>query len=310
MKRLNTLLPLLALLLAALACNLPFLPKTETPPPILTEEINDTEPPLVETTEAVETEEPTEVLTEEPTEEITEVLYTCPAGLNPALAFTVEFCHPAAISTTFTHTLIPENPSTADMPPWTINPDMIEITLMGYPVMNQYHDPQVFIYPIADFLALYPDVGTTITNLQTLLATQPSEPTSIPFLPIYNAAQMMHAKVEYLSFRNGSGVRFITQYGQAALPINNLSAFYAFVGLTDDGLYLISATLPVNHPLFEPDGMTEPPEGWAVFVENYQTYIADMESNLSLQPPETFTPDISILDAMMSSFLIPADAVP
>jgi hypothetical protein len=68
-------------------------------------------------------------------------------------------------------------------------------------------------------------------------------------------------------------VRFITQYSQAALPVSNDSAFYAFIGITDDGAYLVSATLPVTHPLFVADGMTEPAEGWAAFVENYEAYI-------------------------------------
>jgi hypothetical protein len=226
------------------------------------------------------------------------------------MASTVEFCLPSALASGYSPLTIPENPSTPDMPPWTINPDMIEITLTGYPVTNQYHEPKVFIYPITDFIALYPDVAIIINNLQSLLTTQPPEPTSIPFLPIYNAAQMMHAKVEYLTFRNGNGVRFITQYGQAAMPINNPSAIYAFIGLTDDGQYVISATFPVNHPLFEADGMTEPPEGWAAFSENYETYISTMESNLLLQPPETFTPNISLADTLMTSFLIPLDAVP
>jgi hypothetical protein len=56
--------------------------------------------------------------------------------------------------------------------------------------------------------------------------------------------------------------------------------------------------------------MTEPTEGWAAFSENYETYIETMESNLALQPPVTFTPDISLMDTLMSSFLIPIDAVP
>lgn len=301
MKKYLPLLAILALILAGAACDLPWEPTPETPVSPATEETDVTEPPVVETTEVI--------VTEEPTEE-TEPPFVCPANTVQSLAFTVEFCLPTAVAGGYNPVMIPENPSTPDMPPWTINPDMIEISLGGYPVVNQYHEPQVFIYPINDFIALNPDVATKVSTLQTLLATQPAAPNQIPFLPIFNAAQMMRAKVEYLTFRSGSGVRFITQYGQAALPINNLSAIYAFVGLTDDGQYLISATLPVNHPLFDADGMTEPPEGWATFSENYSTYIDTMESNLLLQPPVTFTPDISLLDTMMSSFLIPIDAVP
>lgn len=301
MKKYFSLLAVLVLVLAAAACDLPWESTPETPVPPTVEETIVTEPPIVETTEVV--------VTEEPTVE-TELPYSCPADTVQAFAFTVEFCLPTAVAGAYNPVMVPEDPSTPDMPPWTINPDMIEISLGGYPVVNQYHEPQVFIYPINDYIALDPNIATRVSSLQTLLTTQPAEPDAIPFLPTYNAAQMMRAKVEYLTFRSGSGVRFITQYGQAALPINNLSAIYAFVGLTDDGLYLISATMPVTHPLFDADGMTEPPEGWAAFSENYTTYIDTMESNLLLQPPVTFTPDISLLDTMMSSFMIPMDAVP
>ncbi len=301
MKKYLPLLAVVVLILAGAACDLPWEPSPETPVPPTAEETAVTEPPVVETTESVVTEEPTEV---------TEAPFACPVDTIQSLAFTVEFCLPTAVAGGFSPVMVPENPSNPDMPPWTINPDMIEISLGGYPVVNQYHEPQVFIYPINDYIALDSNIATTLSSLQTLLATQPAEPDAIPFLPIYNAAQMMRAKVEYLTFRNGSGVRFITQYGQAAIPINNLSTLYAFVGLTDDNQYLISATMPVTHPLFDADGMTEPPEGWAVFSENYTTYVDTMESNLLLQPPATFTPDISLLDTMMSSFLIPIDAVP
>jgi hypothetical protein len=35
-----------------------------------------------------------------------------------------------------------------------------------------------------------------------------------------------------------------------------------------------------------------------------------METALSIQPPESFTPNIQLLDEMMASFLIPTAAIP
>jgi hypothetical protein len=311
MKHLHGMTTLLILMFIVTACNFPGLPTPEVP--TATEEI--TQPPVVETTESIETEPPitetTEVVeTEAPTEEVTQPPYTCPPDFIQASAFTAEFCYPASAAIGYNAIIIPEEPFSTDLPFWAIHPEMIEISLMGYPVIGQYQQPQVFIYPIADYIALAPEIATITTNLETLLTDQPADPPSIPFLPVYNAAQMMQAQTTYLNFRNGSGVRFITQYGQAALPINNLSAIYAFVGLTDDGQYVISATFPVTHPLFADDDMTEPPEGWAAFSNNYETYTATMEADLALQSPASFTPDLSILDEMMSSFLVPVDVIP
>jgi len=94
------------------------------------------------------------------------------------------------------------------------------------------------------------------------------------------------------------------------VPISNDSAVYAFMGLTDDGEYLISATFPVAHPLFYPDMLTEPPEGWMAFAENLDSYLSFMESELPEQPLESFTPNLQLLDEMMRSFAVPPNAIP
>lgn len=296
MKRLNLMLVIGALLLAALACSLPGQNTTETPEPDV---------PTDAPTEAI-TEEVTEAPTEAPTEEV----YTCAPGMLPGYAFTVEFCYPSAYATGFNQALIAEVVPDPNLAPWDFNPDMIELNFNGYPVPNDYHTPTIWIYPVADYIALEPNTQTTITNLQTLLANQDPNPTSIPFLPKFNAAQMMQAQVSYLTFRNGQGVRFVTQYGQAVMPINNVSAFYAFSGLTEDGQYFISATFPITHPNFAVDNMIEPAEGWEVFSNNYETYITNLETTLAGQPTNAFTPDLAALDAMMESFLVPVGAIP
>lgn len=298
MSRFNLLISLVFLLLAALACDLPWQPANEIPSPTVAEEI--TEPEL-----------PTEIpLTEEPTEELTEEPYACAPDMVQGLAFTVEFCYPMAFATGFTQAIIPEKLPSSEAAYWDFYPDTIEIFLLDYPVNNTYHQPHIFIYPVDAYIALGSNIQTTITELQAMLDDEPVNPDFIPFLPVENAAQIMQAKVHYLNFRNGSGVGFITQYSQGAIPISNDSAIYAFMGLTDDGQYLISATFPITHPLFYPDMLTEPPEGWMTFGQNLETYLDTMEADLATQTPDSFTPNLAPLDEMMTSFLIPADAIP
>jgi len=292
MKRINIFLMIAAILLAALACSLPGQNTTETPEPI------------------VPTDAPTEAVTEAATEEPTEPPYTCAAGMLPGYAFTVEFCYPSAYATGFNQAFLAEVAPDPNLAPWDFNPDMIELDFNGYPIPNEYHTPTIRIYPVADYVALEPNLQTTFDNLQALLVSQDPNPSSIPFLPIFNAAQMMQAQVSYLNFRNGQGVRFVTQYGQAFMPINNVSAFYAFSGLTDDGQYFISAIFPITHPDFAADNMTEPAEGWEAFSNNYENYINDLETYLASQPSNAFTPDLAVLDAMMESFLVPVGAIP
>lgn len=300
MKKTERFLVVSFALLVVLACNLPT--RTSVPKANLTD---------VDLGLSTQTEEPTvQHLTAESPTETEEPPFACSEYMSPGSAFGVEFCFPIAIASGFSHTLLSEKLPSFDAAPWDFNPETIEVTLVNYPVDNMYHDPKILIYPINDFIALGENIEAIINDLEMLLIDQPPNPETIPFLPIYNAAQMMQAYVGYLDFRNGSGVRFITQYGQAAAPISNDSAIYSFMGLTNDGQYFLSATFPINHELFYPDGLTEPAEGWETFSENFMGYITNMESELAAQPPESFTPDIRLLDEMLASIFIPPDAIP
>lgn len=292
MKRLKVLVPLLMLVIAALACSLPF----ETPPAASTS-------PVAPSTEEV-------VITDDSTEMPTEPPYMCAQDMVAANSFSVEFCYPDAVVSGIVESMIPEKQPDPDMAPWDYNSDTIEIVLQQYPVTNNYHQPVIHIYPVADYIALEPNTQTTLDSLQALLMSKDPSPEAIPFLPIFNAAQMLQGQVRYLDFRNGSGVRFLTQYGQAYMPINNASAFYAFMGLTDDGQYFISATLPITHPDFAADDMTDPLEGWDAFLANYETYLDGMETFLEGEYLDAFTPNLALLDEMMMSFLIPPTAMP
>jgi hypothetical protein len=301
-------LVLVALFLATLACNLPWAPGVETPPPEPTVEITVVEPTPLPPTETLEPEPPPAIPTVEPTPESA----ACSQGMVPGTAFGVEFCYPEVYSNGFSQSLIPEfRPEGGDLPGMVSHPDMIEIILTGYPVSNVYHDPAVRIYPVQGYMALNPYIQNMVIELQALLNSGDLHPTgSIPFVPIFNAAQMMRAQIKYLDFQNGKGVRFITQYGQAAVPISNDSAFYAFIGLTDDGAYFLSATMPIAHLWFVDDVLIEPAEGWSAFSENFEIYIAEMEAGMLTQPADAFNPDLTHLDAMMESFLIPPGAIP
>jgi hypothetical protein len=43
----------------------------------------------------------------------------------------------------------------------------------------------------------------------------------LPIAPTFNAAQMLASNIQVISFQNGNGVRFVTQYDQYAAPVNN-----------------------------------------------------------------------------------------
>jgi hypothetical protein len=267
MKRLIFHLVIFAVLM--FACNATPVPPTEppvTPPPA-------TEPPIMTNTTCNELS-----------------LY-----LDPALA------------SSYTCEIVPESPYEMEM-----YPEHTELTLLGYPLAGKFFEPHIAVYPVAAYTALIPAyIPGVVAELQTLLAGGSVPPfvgsssSALPFLPTFNAAQAFYAQAQLLPFASGTGVRFLTEYAQYYVPVNNTDLFYTYQGLTDDGVYWVTAILPVNHPILPADAV-DPPGGvtWEQFSNDYEPYINDMVNQLNIQPPASYLPSITALDALVGSITI------
>jgi hypothetical protein len=190
-------------------------------------------------------------------------------------------------------------------PIWDLVPQHTLFNFVGYPLHPEaFHEPRLYVYPVDEYRAISPDVGGVIDDLRAFLDRQPAQlgpDETIPFLPVFNAAQVMQARIAYLEFQNGRGVRFLTQYAQNTYPINNRDLFYTFQGLTHDGRYYLAAVLPVTNPILDNADATPIDDN---FINNFSQYIAATEEDLSAQPPESFSPNLDWLDEMLRSFLI------
>ena len=185
--------------------------------------------------------------------------------------------------------------------PFTIHPAMVQYTFQGYVLADTFHDPIIRIYPVDDYVALMPSIADTVALLQQMLIDQPAQPAGgIPFLPIWNAAQMVRAKVSYLSFQNGSGVRFITQYGQAYWLVNSHDAFYTFQGLTNGGECYISAIFPASNPALPAEGAPPPGETEPEIIAYYDAIVPQ----LNAMSDASFVPSFTVLDALIASLEI------
>jgi hypothetical protein len=189
-------------------------------------------------------------------------------------------------------------PASADRPYWEAAPQHRRVTLQGYPVTSHLLKQQIFIYPVADLAEFNEGAGRMATDLQALLqARQPVD--RMPFLPLFNASQVMHAQAQYLDFKNGKGVRFLTQFDQAPLPVNNFELIYTFQGLTSDGKYYIAAVLPVTHP--DLPATQQVSEQQAAELNDFPAYLTKTVAWLDQQPSDSFTPDLAKLDALIQS---------
>ncbi len=166
---------------------------------------------------------------------------------------------------------------------------------------DAFHTPSIKIYPVADFRAINSNVSERMDELFSAIATQPADEEGIAVADLFNAAQFVRSQVAYIDFQNGTGVRFLSQYGQAAAPIGWPNLFYAFQGFTDDGAFYISVILPVNHPsLPHPNNVTMD----NAFYDNFMNYAAEMSIQLNGEDPGTFMPSLLLLDELVESLLV------
>lgn len=201
-----------------------------------------------------------------------------------------------------TSTIQGQNMGESAMPSDTY-PTYFEFNLDGYAVSDHFHDPKIRVYPVEEFQIISPYAANIIDNLQQTLNNQPEGGLSsnLPFLPMFNAAQFFSAKVEYFDFQNGSGIRYLTMYGQGISPVDNTNLFYTYQGITNDGRYYISAILPVINVGLPNDGSSQV-EDWIAFEENWENYLSETLIWLEEQAPQNFYPNLEKLDLMMASF--------
>ncbi len=198
--------------------------------------------------------------------------------------------------------------------PWDVAPAHLQLTLQGYSVEVSSHVAQIFVYPAQDYASLNPAAAESLKRLQSVIAN-PSGAygnDSLPRIPFYNAGQVLAAQQKPIQFSSGTGIRFVTQYGQDVSPINNGGLFYSFHGLTADGKYYIIAVLPVNLPFLAADNNPNSPISSAGIPfppapasgATYQDYYNQVTKKIDATPANQFSPSLDVLDALVESIAV------
>jgi len=198
-----------------------------------------------------------------------------------------------------------------NLPVWDVFPAHDEFELEGYVLPNKFFIPKIIVYPKAEFSTINEGAAQIITDMQNILANQSAPlPEVLPFLPLFNAGQVFHSNEQFLSFQGGSGLRFLTQFGQAPTPVNNHEIFYTFQGITGDGAFYVAAILPVNTAFLVENAEVEtttPADGipfdWNNF-ETLPTYYNAVKQKLNAADVNAFTPTLADLDRMIQSLSV------
>jgi hypothetical protein len=229
-------------------------------------------------------------------------------GNLPSVAFDESFMD-EGIATGTTTQYIQAAETTSDTPYWEVLPAYTEVRFDEYAMSDTQHVPRIYVYPVEEFESANETASGYINQLRQLLAERPetlAEDEALPFLPLFNAAQVMHAGVEYLNFDGGSGIRYLTQHDQAVQPINNNQLVYTFQGLTEDEQYYVAAVFPVSHPDLPADAFTGS-EGSSAIQEDFEGYLADTVQQLNEADPNSFTPGLNILDSLIQSISVDSE---
>ncbi len=240
-----------------------------------------------------------------------------------------------------------------DGKPGDVEPRHVALNLIGYqmphpsPFMGA---PTVRVFPIDSYRSLIvaysqemakstippanyvPDFEDQINTLKTLLAKRPSSETidiiltqgrsdyyrgRLPLLPMYDLCEPFRSHFQYLNFKNGSGVAFITQYTMESTLIVNQALSFNFQGMTADGKYYVTAQFPIAAP-FLPNDFSEElaaKEGLNYdkgmfndsFRKGYKSYIDRTAARIEALPGDEFRPALPMMVHLLESLQIEAD---
>ena len=163
---------------------------------------------------------------------------------------------------------------------------------------------------VKDFGKAYFGLNNDAGDLRKLLRDRPADlerwsettKTNIPDFPDLDAGSSIVSKFQYLDFRSGSGVLFLTQYAneQEPNPANNEELTLDFQGLTKDGRYYVAARLAITHPSL-PKGI-DFTDG--IKRDMHWNYLKREEKALDRLPEASFQPSMKSLKAMLASIQV------
>lgn len=197
--------------------------------------------------------------------------------------------------------VIVETTDPANSAYWSIYPQHLNVALAGYPLSDTFFKPEILVFPVDEYRRVSSYAGEEIDSLITLLEARPADARKFPFLPLINAGQVFHTRVEYLDFQNGSGVRYLAMFAQSPDPVTSQNLTYIYQGLTADGRHYVSVILPVGHPSLPASPNALPVEELQAIAEDNENYRAETAAALAAQPEGTFIPELSKLDALIAS---------
>jgi heat shock protein HslJ len=184
------------------------------------------------------------------------------------------------------------------------------------PLATDYTQRRVmYVFPTEAYIDLYQANGSSVvadqvTRLEELIAgaddRQSSPQGFMPLLPPPGSLMERWVQFSDLNFEQGKGVRYISDspFRQSIGVWTNNTTGYYYQGLTDDGRFYVSLKWPISTDLLPDTVNGASPqllEAAGSSRESYEQYVQQVKSDLNARLPEGWSPDLSELDAMITS---------
>lgn len=172
-------------------------------------------------------------------------------------------------------------------------------------------EDRLWVIPTEAYKAQWEAAGNSsiteaVNQLRLLLRDKPTDPKPpLPFLPAPGATNDLAARVHYLDFNGGSGIAYLARWAQDPSPVLRSQTYYTFLGLTNDGKYIVSFRFPVETSALPKTVDDLTPEHLASIEADPTTYFRETTNILNALKNGNFGPDLSRLDALVFSITVP-----
>lgn len=153
---------------------------------------------------------------------------------------------------------------------------------------------------VPDFKKAYPELEAAEHTLRAIIKSGKVPSVACENLVVWDfldAMQMVHSKAKILETPWCNGVQYLTQEVQEACQIDSYRLLYRFIGLSNDGKYLVDILIPVAHPSLPiPAPGIESAEQPKVI-----SYCTKAEGQINLLNDNTFFPALTQLESFVNT---------
>lgn len=162
------------------------------------------------------------------------------------------------------------------------------------------------VYPLEAYAQMEPYVGEQIADLQNLLDSRPAlnTMTSLPYVLRLGASQVFVGRAGYVEGTNISGIHYLTLFAQSAPPLQRDSLAYTFQGITTDGAYYVSLTMPVMVNSLPEVGDPIPYTVDEDELETYRRYVEARRTIVDSADPSSVQPSMTSLSQIALTLAI------